>query len=209
MKIIPFGWLPAAWGLKGPQREEAKAYYELAGYDLDLRLAEIRSVGDDYLRRKLELDLEYGLIDEYNYDVGVAKIASSNDLELSKKVLSIKHKHGMITAQEHDLGLAELMETDKEIAILEVKAHYGEITQNEADKEIATIRGEAWVSVINDGLRDDGSYFMEFDWNEQWITQLTEAGYLGVSDEEIIDKWFRDLCRNELLSGENSLPIGS
>ena len=39
--VIPFGWLPGHWGLKGKTKERARAEYELEGYDLEIALAVI------------------------------------------------------------------------------------------------------------------------------------------------------------------------
>ena len=41
MNKIPFGWLPASWGLKGKSRELAEAEYYLSGYELDIAKARI------------------------------------------------------------------------------------------------------------------------------------------------------------------------
>ena len=37
--------------------------------------------------------------------------------------------------------------------------------------------------------------FFELVWNEFFIASLRENGYTGGSDEEIMDSWFQDLCR--------------
>ena len=37
---------------------------------------------------------------------------------------------------------------------------------------------------------------LELDWNEYFVLQLKEAGYKGTSEEEMVDQWFQDLCRN-------------
>ena len=42
--------------------------------------------------------------------------------------------------------------------------------------------------------------FFELDWNEYFVLQLKQAGYGfdGDPDEEIVDRWFRELARNIL-----------
>jgi hypothetical protein len=42
--------------------------------------------------------------------------------------------------------------------------------------------------------------FFELDWNEQFVLQLKQAGYGfdGDPDEEIVDRWFRDIVRGML-----------
>jgi hypothetical protein len=63
-------------------------------------------------------------------------------------------------------------------------------------KEIATEKREPWVSVLDTSInpRDPRNGFFELDWNEFFIDQLRFAGYKGTTDEELIDRWFRDLC---------------
>jgi hypothetical protein len=40
--------------------------------------------------------------------------------------------------------------------------------------------------------------FFEIDWNDEFVVQLKQAGYGfdGDPDEEIVDRWFRELCKN-------------
>jgi alkylation response protein AidB-like acyl-CoA dehydrogenase len=67
-------------------------------------------------------------------------------------------------------------------------------------KERATIRGEPWVSVLDTHVNKENirNGFFELDWNEPFIVQLRQAGYgfEGDPDEEIVDRWFRDIVRN-------------
>jgi hypothetical protein len=63
-------------------------------------------------------------------------------------------------------------------------------------KEIATEKREPWVAVLDTSInpRDPRNGFFELDWNEYFIDQLRFAGYKGDTDEDLIDRWFRDLC---------------
>ena len=69
-------------------------------------------------------------------------------------------------------------------------------------KERATKKGEPWVSVLDTHVNKDNirNGFFELDWNEHFIVQLKQAGYGfdGDPDEEIVDRWFRDIVRNML-----------
>lgn len=71
-------------------------------------------------------------------------------------------------------------------------------------KEIATEKGEPWVSVLETKFEDpkqpNRGYF-ELDWNEYFVKQLIEAGYSGRTDEEIVDMWFNDICYG-VINGE-------
>jgi len=69
-------------------------------------------------------------------------------------------------------------------------------------KERATERKEAWVAVLDTKVNPDNvrNGFFELDWNEYFIKDLITAGYGYEADpeEEIVDRWFRDLARNLL-----------
>lgn len=69
-------------------------------------------------------------------------------------------------------------------------------------KERATKMGEPWVAVLETHVNKENirNGFFELDWNEQFVLQLKQAGYGydGDPDEEIVDRWFRDLARNML-----------
>jgi hypothetical protein len=71
-----------------------------------------------------------------------------------------------------------------------------------APKERATELKEPYVAVLDTKVNPDNvrNGFFELDWNEYFIVQLREAGYGFDADpeEEIVDRWFRDLARNIL-----------
>ena len=39
----------------------------------------------------------------------------------------------------------------------------------------------------------------ELDWNEKFIANLIRAGYQGKTDEDLVDQWFQNVCRNVVL----------
>jgi membrane carboxypeptidase/penicillin-binding protein len=65
-------------------------------------------------------------------------------------------------------------------------------------KELANEKKEPWVAVLDTHVNQDNvrNGFFELDWNEFFVLQLRSAGYSGTTDEEIVDKWFQELCRN-------------
>lgn len=69
-------------------------------------------------------------------------------------------------------------------------------------KERATAQGIPYVAVLDTHVNKDNirNGFFELDWNEQFVLELKQAGYGydGDPDEEIVDRWFRDLARNVL-----------
>lgn len=69
-------------------------------------------------------------------------------------------------------------------------------------KERATAKGEPWVAVLDTHVNKENvrNGFFELDWNDLFVLQLKQAGYGfdGDPDEEIVDRWFRDLARTML-----------
>ena len=69
-------------------------------------------------------------------------------------------------------------------------------------KERATAKGEPWVAVLDTHVNKDNirNGFFELDWNPEFVVKLKQEGYgfEGDPDEEIVDRWFKDLARNVL-----------
>ena len=68
-------------------------------------------------------------------------------------------------------------------------------------KDIATEKGEPYIHIISVELDPDniGNGAIELDWNEFFVAKLLRAGYQGRDDQQIVDQWFQDVCRNVLL----------
>ena len=68
-------------------------------------------------------------------------------------------------------------------------------------KELATGRGEPWVHIVSVELDPEnvGQGAFELDWNEFFVAKLVRAGYKGRDDQQIVDQWFQDVCRNVVL----------
>jgi len=64
------------------------------------------------------------------------------------------------------------------------------------EKEEATLKGEAWIGVLDTKVNpaDIKNGFFELDWNNEFIEQLMDAGYIGESQEQIVDVWFRTVA---------------
>jgi hypothetical protein len=66
------------------------------------------------------------------------------------------------------------------------------------EKTLANIDNEPWVRVVSVQFADPknpSTGFFELDWNKAFVNALTEAGYSGRTDEDVVDMWFTDLCR--------------
>jgi hypothetical protein len=71
-------------------------------------------------------------------------------------------------------------------------------------KTAATANKEPWVTVLQTHVNPENpkNGFFELDWNEYFVSMLRNNGYTGTTDEELVDQWFSDLCR-EVGSEEN------
>jgi hypothetical protein len=67
-------------------------------------------------------------------------------------------------------------------------------------KERATRKGESYVAVLDTRVNADNirNGFFELDWNDLFIQELKLNGYGadGDAEEEIVDRWFRDIVFN-------------
>jgi len=107
--------------------------------------------------------------------------------------------------EEVEIARQKLEEAEK--ARLEAEASVQKALEEEelaklTPKERATAKGEPWVAVLDTHVNKDNirNGFFELDWNEHFVLELKRAGYGfdGDPDEEIVDRWFRDLARNIL-----------
>lgn len=80
-------------------------------------------------------------------------------------------------------------------------------------KDRATRKKEPWVGVLNTHVNKDNvrNGFFELDWNEYFVLQLKQEGYGadGDNDEEIVDRWFRELCANVVVDGDYGGPVNT
>jgi hypothetical protein len=110
-----------------------------------------------------------------------------------KKVTGI----AKIEAEKEALQIAR----DKAVAET-VKAQEEEALAKLTPKERATAKGEPWVSVLETKVNPENirNGFFELDWNELFVLKLRQEGFgfEGDPEEEIVDRWFRDIVRQML-----------
>lgn len=146
--------------------------------------------------------IEYEL-SGFDKEYALAKIELSEE-ELRIKKVELLLEHGHISQRQHDFELAELR--DDPITTLKVKYKYDKITDNEYEKELATLEGRGWVACIDMGYKTsnpNGGHFT-LDWNDAFIEELHAAGHVAATPEDTVDLWFTDVCKNvalEELSG--------
>lgn len=171
---IAFRLLPAAWGLKGETRDIAKAEYELEGKELEVKKAEIKCKEESVAlsAQLLAIDLKYGDITPYDYDLQTTELKHIDD--------------------EDEDGL------DLKLALLKIEKKYKKITSIEHEKQYATLHGKPWVSVLSVETDEEqpsqGS--LELDWNDEFVSYLQDHGYIGSTEEMIVDTWLGELCKN-------------
>tara|TARA_B100000424_G_scaffold115402_1_gene87059 strand:- start:895 stop:1299 length:405 start_codon:yes stop_codon:yes gene_type:complete len=84
----------------------------------------------------------------------------------------------------------------------EVEEQENKLLKKKDPKALATKKGEPWVNVLDVQVNKDNirNGFFELDWNKHFIEQLIKEGYGEEADpeEEIVDRWFRDIVYNML-----------
>lgn len=172
-RIIPFSWYPAHWGLRGKELEMAQAAFELEGTALLRKKIDInineRSEGEQKIAH-LDLDHRIGKIDDYQFAKGVIKVNVNN-----------------------------MPTVDVKVALLDLKKEYKKRSDQEYEKERATLLGEPWVFISKIQTDPDNPRFggVELDWNDLFVEKLEEHGYGPNPDsEDTVNDWFNELCRN-------------
>jgi hypothetical protein len=106
------------------------------------------------------------------------------------------------------LGIDSILKEKEEAIAATEQAKKAEELAKLTPKERATARGESYVAVLDTHVNQENvrNGFFELDWNDEFIVQLKQAGYGfdGDPEEEIVDRWFRDLATNMLVEeGQN------
>ena len=109
-----------------------------------------------------------------------------------KKIFGIdKIEEAAILKAEHAAKIA--LETFEQAEKLKEETRIANLTP----KERATENREPWIAVLETHVNKDNirNGFFELDWNEYFVLQLRAAGYVGETDESIVDQWFSELCK--------------
>lgn len=121
-----------------------------------------------------------------------------------------KIKAQAVAEAEEALTLArEAQEAVKEAERIKAEAEEAAETAKLTPKERATRKKEPWVGVLETHVNKENlrNGFFELDWNEYFVLQLRQAGYgfEGDPDEEVVDRWFRNLCKD--IAGEEGIDM--
>lgn len=68
-------------------------------------------------------------------------------------------------------------------------------------KELANKNGEPYIAItkVHIDPNDINNGAFELDWNDKFLANLVRAGYQGKTDADIVDNWFKAVCRNVVL----------
>ena len=115
---------------------------------------------------------------------------------------------------ERSIGIAaQASETAKAATEAAERAQEAEAQAKLSPKERATRKKEPWVGVLETHVNKDNvrNGFFELDWNDLFVLKLKQEGYGedGDKDEEIIDRWFRELCANVVVDGDFGGPVNT
>jgi hypothetical protein len=130
-------------------------------------------------------------------------------MKLVKKLLGIdKIEQDLINAREAlEEAEAKRIEAEKATALAQEQEELSKLSP----KDRATRKKEPWVGVLNTHVNKENvrNGFFELDWNEHFVLKLKQEGYGadGDPDEEIVDRWFRELCANVVVDGDYGGPI--
>jgi hypothetical protein len=128
-----------------------------------------------------------------------------------KKLFGIDKIEANLAATTMLLQEAEAAKVEAELAAASAK-EIEEIAKA-SPKERATRKKEPWVGVLETHVNKDNirNGFFELDWNELFVLKLKQEGYGedGDKDEEIVDRWFRELCANVVIDGDFGGPVNT
>lgn len=144
-----------------------------------------------------------------------AKIKAEKEAQDAAKIAEEAKETAKQVMDKAKQSLKEAEKTNKK-ADAEAKAAAKKVAESvrESDraskltpKKLATDRKEPWIAVLDTHVNKDNlrNGFFELDWNEYFVQQLRNAGYTGETDEEIVDQWFKMLCKD--VGAEEGIPM--
>ncbi len=132
-------------------------------------------------------------------------------MKIIKKLFGLDKLEANINETRKLLEEAQAKKEEAEHALKEIEeqTELAKLTP----KDRATKKKEPWVTVLNTHVNKDDikNGFFELDWNEYFIVKLKQEGYGfdGDKDEEIVDRWFRELCANVVMDEGINQPVNT
>ena len=130
-------------------------------------------------------------------------------MKILKKLLGIDKIQDDLNKAKEALEEAEAkrIEAEQATKLAQEKEELAKLSP----KDRATRKKDSWVGVLKTHLNENDirNGFFELDWNEYFIIKLRQEGYGadGDPDEEIVDRWFRELCANVVTDGDYGGPV--
>lgn len=177
-KIIPFSFWPGHWGLSGITRELAYLDY---------------TVSNPCVRELAKLDLEI----------------REMSVEKRRKQLSIELFYNVITQKQYQELYIQTITDDleKKQKTLQFLYEDGDITEYEYNKELSTAEGKLWFKFDVSYNTIEGELELDVDWNNLYIDFLRENGYVGDSEDEVIESYLRDFGRKLNTNSDYEIEI--
>ncbi len=130
-------------------------------------------------------------------------------MKIFKKLLGLDKIEANIEEARVALEQATKLKEEAEHSLKEIAQEQELAKLN--PKERASRKKEPWVGVINTHVNKENvrNGFFELDWNDHFVLKLKQEGYGadGDPDEEIVDRWFRELCANVVVDGDYGGPV--
>jgi hypothetical protein len=132
-------------------------------------------------------------------------------MNIIKKLLGLDKVEANIEIAKQMLedATAKKEEAEKALKLIQEQEELAKLTP----KERATRKKEPWVGVLETHVNKDNvrNGFFELDWNELFVLKLKQEGYGadGDKDEEIVDRWFRELCAGVVVDGDYGGPVNT
>jgi len=119
--------------------------------------------------------------------------------EEARKLEYEARRQSLLAAETEKVAEAEKKrKAEERQAKKQAKKVAEETEKKNGPKEQATLAGEPWITVLSVDIDPDdpGAGAFELDWNDIFVARLVKAGYQGKNDQDIVDNWFKTICRN-------------
>lgn len=166
---FPFKYTLKGLLLSGKNREIARINYEMPeGYDKEIALLDLEFPTQEmkklpeYQLQALDIKRKYDKIDDFEKEMSVCQILNKNKSEV-----------------------------DKKLEELEVKRKFKRIEEVDYFKEKNDLLGKPWVAIHTDYNEDSNpdNMIVEVVYNKTFIKNLTRQGYVGDTEEELVEHW--------------------
>lgn len=153
---------------------------------IDITAQKVNDLMDQYEAGSISLD---------HRDKKIAVLTIDDEEELNDVLEDINLRSDPIAQKIHKIHL---------------QYRSGDITENQRDKEIATINSEPYVNVLSLDVdpENPAKGMMELDFNDHFVDFLGEQGFTGLTDDDIVNKWFNLLCRTIIKQADSDQDYG-